>query len=100
MLKALLIAAALALVPTAGLAKTFELTIKNGYTDVLTGLSIAGGKVEAFKSIPANGKRTYSVTLPDGKCEARISVTFANGQNYDAGKFDFCEYDLLNLWFE
>ena len=100
MFKALLFATALSLVPTVGLAKTFELTIKNGYTDVLTGLSIGGGKVQAFKTIPANGKRTFSVTLPDGKCEARISVTFANGQYHDAGQFDFCEYDLLTLSFE
>jgi hypothetical protein len=100
MLKAILTCLVVGFAPGAALAKTFDLTIKNGYTDVLTGLSIGGGKVEAFKTIPASGKRTFSVTLPEGKCEARISVTFANGQHYDAGKFDFCEYDLLNLWFE
>lgn len=39
------------------------------------------------------------MTLADGKCEARVAVTFANGQRYDAGKFDFCAFDLLNLSF-
>lgn len=98
-MKFLLVAAALAFVSTAALAETYQFTIKNGYTDALTGLSIGGGKVEGFKPIPASGKRTFPVTLADGKCEARVSVTFANGQHYDAGKFDFCEYDLLNLSF-
>ena len=98
-MKVLLLAAALALVPGAALAETYQFTIKNGYTDVLSGLSIAGGKVEGFKPIPASGKRTFPVTLADGKCEARVAVTFANGQHYDAGKFDFCQYNLLNLSF-
>ena len=31
---------------------------------------------------------------------ALLSVTFANGQHYDAGKFDFCQYNLLNLSFK
>ncbi|MBI4923917.1 MAG: hypothetical protein HY834_19460 [Devosia nanyangense] len=61
---------------------------------------MAGGKIEAFKQIPAGGKRTFSVTLPDGKCGANVSINFANGQSYDAGKFDFCKNDLLELWFE
>ena len=100
MLKALLFAAVLALIPTAVLAKTYEFTVKNGYTDAVTGLSVGGGKLEGFKTIPANGKRSFSVTLPDGKCEAHIAVTFANGQYHDAGKFDFCKYDLLTLSFE
>ncbi|MEO7222839.1 MAG: hypothetical protein ABIY37_10230, partial [Devosia sp.] len=97
MTKSILFAIALALLPTAGLAETFQFTLKNGYTDAMTGLSVSGGKVEAFKQIPANGKRTFSVTLPDGKCQARVSVTFANGQYHDAGKFDFCQYDLLSI---
>ena len=96
----LLAAAALALVPAVALAETYQFTIKNGYTDALTGLSISGGKVDGFKPIPANGKRTFPVTLKDGTCEARVTVTFANGQNYDSGKFDFCQYDLLSLTFE
>jgi hypothetical protein len=100
MLKALLFAAALALVPTAGLAETYQFILKNAYTDALTGLSISGGKVEGFKTIPANGKRTFPVTLPDGKCQAHIAVTFANGQYHDAGKFDFCKYDMLTIYFE
>lgn len=99
-MKVLLFAAALALVPSAALAETYQFTIKNGYTDALTGLSIGGGKVEGFKPIPANGKRTFPVTLKDGVCEARVTVTFANGQNYDSGKFDFCQYDLLDLSFK
>jgi hypothetical protein len=99
-MKVLLFAAALALIPGAALAETYQFTIKNGYTDALTGLSVAGGKVEGFKPIPASGKRTFPVTLKDGTCEARVTVTFANGQNYDSGKFDFCQYDLLNLSFK
>jgi hypothetical protein len=99
-MKVLLLAAALALVPAAALAETYQFTIKNGYTDALTGLSVSGGKVEGFKPIPASGKRTFPVALADGKCEARVSVTFANGQHYDAGQFDFCEYDLLDLSFK
>ena len=102
MLKALLFtaAASLALAPTAGFAAPHEFVVENGYTDAVTGLSVGGGKLTGFKTIPANGKRTFSVTLPDGKCEARISVTFANGQYHDAGQFAFCEYDLLTLSFE
>ena len=95
-----LLFAALTLVPSAALAETYQFTIKNGYTDALTGLSIAGGKIEGFKPIPAAGRRTFPVTLADGKCEARVAVTFANGQHYDAGKFDFCKYDLLDLSFK
>jgi hypothetical protein len=99
-MKSVLFAVALALVSTAGLAETFQLTIENGYTDPLTGLSVSGGKVDAFKQIPAGGKRTFAITLPDGTCAASLSTTFANGQRYDAGKFDFCKYDVLDLTFE
>jgi hypothetical protein len=96
----LAIAVAIALVPASGLAKDFDLTIQNSYTDSLTGLSVSGGKVKEFKRIPAAGKRTFIVTLPDDKCEANVAVTFANGQYYDAKKFDFCKYNMLNLFFE
>ncbi|MEO7221809.1 MAG: hypothetical protein ABIY37_04995, partial [Devosia sp.] len=68
--------------------------------DAVTGLSVSGGKVAAFKQVPASGSRIFSVTLPDGKCEARVAINFANGQHYDAGKFDYCKYDQLDLWFE
>jgi hypothetical protein len=98
-MKPLFLAIALVLAPTAGLAQTFEFLVKNGYTDALTGLSVSGGKVEGFRQIPANGERIFSVTLKEGKCEASVSVTFANGQYHDAGRFDFCEYNVLNLYF-
>jgi hypothetical protein len=94
-----LLATALAAVSTAALAADFPLIIENTYTDALTGLSVSGGKVKDFKRIPANGKRTFTVTLPDGKCEATVGLNFANGHYHDAGKFDFCEFDTLSVWF-
>ena len=102
MFKALLLAGVVALVPTAILADDFQLTVKNGYTDTITGISVSGGKVADFKRVPANGQRTFTVTLPDGKCAANIAVTFANGYAYhDNDKFDFCQYDIYGFnWIE
>ncbi len=99
MTKSVLFAIVLAFVSTAASAQTFELTIKNGFVEAMTGFSVAGAKVEGFKQVAAAGKRQVSVALPDGKCEAAITVTFADGQQLDAGAFNFCESDTFAVEF-
>lgn len=61
---------------------------------------MAGGKVEGFKQIPANGRREMTVTLPDGKCEATLMLRFADGNSYDEKNFDFCQYNEFTITFE
>ena len=102
MFRKVMLAALFAAVPASVLADDFQLTVENFYTDAMTGMSVSGGKVANFKRVPANGTRVFTVTLPDGACAARISVTFANGYAYhDNEKFDFCQYDIYGFnWIE
>ena len=99
MSKSVLLAIAIALIPAAASAQTFQVTVKNGFVEAMTGFSVSGAKVEGFKQVPAAGKRQVSVTLPDGKCEANVTTTFADGQSLDGGSFDFCQYDLYEVSF-
>jgi hypothetical protein len=97
--KTLLFAAALMAIPADASAQTFELTIKNGFVEALTGFSVRGGEVEGFRPILPSATRVVSITVPDGACEVRMSVVFADSQSLDVGAFDLCENDLLELTF-
>ncbi|RYE09159.1 MAG: hypothetical protein EOP22_10460 [Hyphomicrobiales bacterium] len=100
MFRPIAISALLAFVPTVALAADFQLTVKNGYTDAVSGISVSGGKVHDFKRVPANGTRTFTITLADDKCVTKVLMTYANGQSQD-GDFDFCQYDMITLgWVE
>ena len=99
MFRPIAVSALLAFMSTAALAADYQLTVKNKYTDAMSGISVTGGKIHDFKRVPANGKRVFTVTLPDGQCEANIVVTFANGAADDGGAFDFCQFDVLEYNF-
>jgi hypothetical protein len=99
-MKSIVLAIGIAMAPAVALADTFEFTVTNGYTDAVTGVSISGGKAQGFKRIPAGASRSFTVVLPDGDCEASLTLTFEDGNATTSADFDFCQFNEFEVYFE
>lgn len=85
---------ALPLLSAEVLAESFSVTIENGSSSELTRFSVSGGKVQGFRPVGANAKRSVEVILDDGVCEAEIRLGFADDGTIDT-MFDFCSNDTI-----
>ncbi len=99
-MKSVVLAIAVAFVPSIALADTFEFTLKNTYVEAVASVSVSGGKVEGFKRVPSSASRSFNVTLPDGECSATMTVNFEDGNSVESEDFDFCQYNMFEVTFE
>jgi hypothetical protein len=81
-----------------GLATTFQFTLENHSQSDITKFFIRNGEIEGSTRVPAGGKSTVKVTLPDGTCKAKVHVDFADPYYIDDDKsVDLCKYNGLTI---
>lgn len=72
-------------------------TLHNNLTQPITKFKVKGGDVRGFKAIAPGQRITFTVSLPDGSCVARVSA-FRQGGRTD-GPVNICDKGgyVLNL---
>ena len=70
-------------------AADHAVTLHNNLTKPITSFKVKGGEVSGFKAIAPGERITFTVSLPDGSCVAKVSA-FRQGGRTD-GPVNICD---------
>jgi hypothetical protein len=71
------------------IATEHAFTLHNNLTKPITKFKVKGGEVSGFKAIAPGERITFTVSLPDGTCIAKVSA-FRQGSRTD-GPVNICD---------
>ena len=98
MLRITVVLFALLFATAPSLATDFSFTIENHSQSDIERFFVRNGEIEGATRVPAGGKRTVKVTLPNGQCKAKVHVDFADPYYIDDDKsVDLCKFGGLRI---
>jgi len=90
-------AALMCLLASPALAADHAFTVTNSTPSALVAVHVKGGTVSGFKSVPANGERAFTITLPDGVCITQLQFVFADMEPLAMPGYDACNGGGIDL---
>lgn len=85
------------LVATPAFAADYDFVVTNSTESDLVSVHVQGGKVNGFKPVAPNGKRTFTITLPDGVCVTQLQFVFSDIESLAMPGYDACNGGGIDL---
>lgn len=96
MLRPLAVLAFAVLVAAPALAAEHAFVLTNKTDAAVTRVVVRGGELADFRTVAANGERSFTLVLPDGVCDTRLTIVLED-QNIVFDHYDACNQGGIDV---
>lgn len=87
------------LVAAPAFAADYPFVVTNKTDSDIISINVRGGQVVGFKKVVQGGERSFTLSLPDGTCTARIQINLNDADAILFDSYDACNSGGLDVFY-